>query len=470
MSATSSSIKPTENRHHNPGDHNIDKKMNLSYQECEEYILNIPQFYPASGAGGKHTLAELYGFLARLGGPGMKRKVIHVAGTNGKGSVCAYLQSIMDAAGIKAGMFISPHLVTVRERISVAGQMISEAEFIAAFIAVQARITELWHPNFYEFLFLMAMTVFEQHDCEYLILETGLGGRLDATNVVAAPQVCVITKIGFDHMEYLGTTIDAIAGEKAGIMKAGVPTVSWSRTGAAADKLAKEAARAGSPLYPVGPEQIKIDKKIKAIGNKSIDFSFHSRYDRYVRLKLDTCALYQTENAALAVQAAELLRECRQEERITADVIRRGLLRAVWPGRMEELWPGVIADGAHNEDGIAAFIESVRADQCGGKRYLLYGGVRDKRYRQHIAMLKSANLFAAAAAAPLDNNRSLSYEELADVFLSKEDETVWSGRVFADLSAGLKFLADKKKAADLIYITGSLYLIGQVKRGKLAGR
>ena len=430
--------------------------MDLSYVECEAYILNIPR------VSNKHTLEDVREFLKFIGNPGMTKKLIHVAGTNGKGSVCAYLQSMIQTAGISVGMFTSPHLVTMRERITVSGTMISETEFVASFQRMikaieqfAERREEYFHPSFFEFMFLMAMDVFERKDTEYIILETGLGGRLDATNVIDNPEVCVITEIGYDHMEYLGSGLTEIAGEKAGIMKPGVPVVAMDKRREVTEKLTETAAGKGCPLFLIKPEDIKINE----IENKTIDFSFHSRYYMYVRLLLSTKAFYQTENAAMAVQTLELI----QETRITREHIYSGLKSTCWPGRMEEIRKGIFLDGAHNEDGIQAFLESVEADACKGKRYLLFGGVREKQYQQIIGMLAESGLFEEAAAVPLETIRSLSAYELKETFLQYMDLPC---TVCADVREALDLLEQKKQENDMIYITGSLYLAGQVKSGE----
>ncbi len=179
------------------------------YMEAECYINSIPKFT------GKSSMEETIRFLEHLGNPAQKRKIIHVAGTNGKGSVCAYLCSILQEAGISAGMFTSPHLVTMRERFVAGGKMATEEEFLEVYHIVREKLASLppelaresYHPSFFEFLFFMAMLFFEKKNVEYVVLETGLGGRLDATNAVQRKQLCVITSIGYDHMEYLGDTL-----------------------------------------------------------------------------------------------------------------------------------------------------------------------------------------------------------------------------------------------------------------------
>ena len=423
----------------------------ISYKEAEDYISDIPKF------AGKNTVQDTGRLLLALTGNEWKSKVIHVAGTNGKGSVCAYLRSVLLESGRSVGMFISPHLETMRERISVNGEMISEQDFAACFEHVMERVEEgkkegLSHPSFFEYLFLMAMDYFKEKQPDYIILETGLGGRLDATNCIAKPDLCVITQIGYDHMQYLGDTLSDIASEKAGIIKGGVPVVFTDRRKEVTGILAGCAKKKKSSVVLLKKEQI-LDVNIR---NKTIDFSLHTGYYNYISLSLNTAALYQVENASLCVLALQELKD----ERITPDTIRRGLWTASWPGRMEETAPGVFLDGAHNEDGIEAFLRTVREDGCTGRRLLLFGVVADKRYRKMIRMIEDAGLFTQADVTVLDTDRSVSIDEL-----KKEWEQCGSIKCYFHERAeeALNRLLWERTEKDTAYVVGSLYLIGQMK-------
>ena len=427
-----------------------------SCQEAEEYILSIPKF------AGKHTLEDTRRLLARVGGDGIKGKIIHVAGPNGKGSVCAYLRSVLLESGCSVGMFISPHLETMRERICLGNEMISPDEFLRSFHRVKEAVRQEGqeqknHPSFFEFLFLMAMAYFAEKQPNYLILETGLGGRLDATNCLLQKDLCVITEIGFDHMQYLGDTLGEIAGEKAGIMRPGVPVVFVDKRSESTQVLADYAKKMKSPAIIIGKNSILNVN----INHKTIDFSLYTGYYKYVSLSLETIALYQPENASLAVAAAKQLRD----ERISESTIRQGLRKASWPGRMEEALPGVYLDGAHNEDGIEMLLATIKSRKCEGKRFLLFGVLADKHYEEMISLIAQSALFHEAAVTVIDEKRSLS--------LAKEKE-VWNRyREKAGSSMALSFHEDagdacrqllaKKESKDVVYIAGSLYLIGQMK-------
>ena len=425
----------------------------VTYEEACEYILDIPKF------AGKHTLADTKEMLGRLTGSRIESKIIHVAGTNGKGSVCAYLQSILRTAGFHVGMFISPHLETMRERILYDGEMIPQESFVKAFELVREESDRQKekHPSFFEFLFLMGMCYFKEKEPDYIILETGLGGRLDATNCIAKPKLCVITEIGFDHMQYLGNTLVEIAGEKAGIIKPGTPVVYLDKREETSRVIEQTAAGLETPAIAVKKSQIGRPVMRK----KSIDFSFSNGYYGYDNLILRTTAAYQTENASVALVAARSLKE----ERIVDEAIRKGLYDAFWPGRMEEILPRVFLDGAHNEDGIEAFLTSVSAanteqEKAAGKRLLLFGVVADKQYDKMISRIAASQLFSHIAVTVLASDRSASIDKL---------KVAWAQYKTADCSfhesaeEAFHYIQSIQKEADTIYIAGSLYLVGQIK-------
>ena len=413
----------------------------LGSHSCEQYILSIPRFSNA-----KHSLTDLRGLLEELGNPHHGKKIIHVAGTNGKGSVCAYLHSIFNASGIKSGLFTSPHLCSLRERIKIQNRLTTEEEFVTAFNTVKNKL-ENFHPTFFEYLFLMALLIFAKEDVECLILETGLGGRLDATNVLEDKDLTIITPISYDHMEHLGTTLTLIAGEKAGIMRPKVPLVTFNKDPEVITLLREKAMEIAAPLVEINDSAIKINK----IATKTIDFSYQYRYDIIIRSILTTKALYQIDNASLAIHSALIF----NDERISVESIQRGLNETYWPGRMEELKSGVIIDGAHNENGILAFVASVRAIPCNGRRFLLFSGVREKQSREMITILKEDSIFDEIISCSLDNPRSLTGDDLLDHFLPEQ--------IYPDVENALSYLTKKKKQGDLIFITGSLYLYSEVK-------
>lgn len=423
----------------------------VSYEEAVNYIEEIPKF------AGKNTVEDTGRMLSLLTGNSIRSRIIHVAGTNGKGSVCAYLRAILMEGKRSVGMFISPHLEDMRERISINKEMIAKEDFVRIFVHVREMAEEsgdqgLSHPSYFEFLFLMAMCYFCKKQPDYIILETGLGGRLDATNSILSPAVCVITQIGYDHMQYLGDTLEQIAAEKAGIIKENIPVVFPDRRAEVTGILTEYAKKRKSPAIVLGKDQI-LNVNIK---NKTIDFSLHTGYYNYDSLFLNTSALYQVENASLAVLAAQELKD----DKITPDIIRKGVWSACWPGRMEEAVPGVFLDGAHNEDGIEAFLRTAAGDGCAGRRIILFGVVADKRYRKMIQMIEDSGLFAQAVVTVLETDRSASMDELKRIWEQCGDI---KSSFFEDAGEALKKLLSDKTSEDTAYVVGSLYLIGQIK-------
>lgn len=424
-----------------------------TYGAAEAYIFATPKFTS------KNSLEDTRRFLAHLGSPSRDKKILHVAGTNGKGSVCAYLCSVLQKAGISCGMFTSPHLVSMRERFRINGSMVSEEGFLRAFQKVMEGLKNLpeplaqagYHPTFFEFLFFMAMLLFEEAGVEYVVLETGLGGRLDATNAVEHKEMCIITSIGWDHMEYLGNTLEKIAGEKAGILQKDVPVVYLEKQAEAARAIEDCARKIGAKSCPFQSSAIK---EIK-IGNKTIDFSLHLLYYDYIGFTVSTSALYQVENASLAAQALALLRD----GRITAATLREGIREASWEGRMEEILPSVYVDGAHNIDGIHAFLETVGAHPCAGKRVLLYSSVRDKQYREAAAALSQAGLFARICPVQMRGERALPLAELEDSFRQYTGDL----KAYDTLKKAFAEQISHRNDGDEVYLVGSLYLAGEVK-------
>ena len=425
-----------------------------NYGEAEAYINDIPKFT------GKNSLEDTRRFLEHLGHPTKNCKIIHIAGTNGKGSVCAYLCSVFRKADISVGMFTSPHLVTMRERMAADGHIATEEEFMAAFRLVMDKLSALppelakndYHPSFFEFLFFVAVLFFEQAGVEYMVLETGLGGRLDATNAVDDKELCIITSIGYDHMEYLGDTLPEIAFEKAGIMRPNVPVIYPVKQAEVAEEIEKRAALTGAKTIPVDTKAIK---EIK-IHHKTIDFSLQLNYYDYIGFTVSTSAVYQIENAALAVKALE----CLADERITLPIMQAGIREMVWEGRMEEILPSVYVDGAHNIDGMKAFLDTVRLQPCGGKRRLLFSIVQDKQYQAVIKELALSGLFDEIGVVALESARALPLNVLEESFRQ------YTGLIciaYDDLEAAYEELVLGKDDEDKVYIVGSLYLAGEIK-------
>ena len=303
----------------------------MIYREALAWLYGTQRF------GIKLGLDNVQRLLRELNLPGKDQRIIHVAGTNGKGSVCAMIDSICRVAGYRTGLFTSPHLVTYRERIRVNGEMI-EPDDVASGLTTIRDLIKSWdpHPTFFEITTVLALVHFKNANCDLLVMETGLGGRLDATNALT-PVVSVITPIGFDHEKWLGNTLEAIAGEKAGIIKVQVPVVSAPQDPAAEDIIRARAAECHSPLEFVA-----------------------AVYDR--RSNVALAGKHQQQNAALAIAALRA-----GKVSITDAAITQGLTTVEWPARFQRWDDRIVIDGAHNPAGARVLVETWR-EQVGDDR------------------------------------------------------------------------------------------------------
>lgn len=427
----------------------------FTYEEAAAYIEEIPKFTK------KHTLEHTKTFLKRLGNPAADRKIVHVAGTNGKGSVCAYLQAILMAEGKRTGFFTSPHLVSVNERIRVDNIQIDNETFLKVFRKVLKIVRQMVedgieHPSYFEFLFGMGMTAFAETDVEYIILETGLGGRLDATNAIDNPALVIITSISLDHTAILGDTIEKIAGEKAGIIKPGVPVFFDGSSKKAAEVIKAKAAELGVSCREV----TKNAYEIQEVHRKYIAFSRRSAYDKDVIFQVPMCGCYQAMNAELALEASEYLLA---GEEIHMDRWKEALAELHWEGRMERVGAHITVDGAHNPGAMEAFVESVKAldESERGEMVLLFSAVSDKKYDQMIEYLCENLDVKAYVVTQIEDERGVPAEELADVFRRYTDRPVYCKERLED---AVRTAMNERGETGEIYCLGSLYLVGMMKK------
>lgn len=427
----------------------------FTYEEAAAYIEEIPKFTK------KHTLEHTKTFLKRLGNPAADRKIVHVAGTNGKGSVCAYLQAILMAEGKRTGFFTSPHLVSVNERIRVDNIQIDNETFLKVFRKVLKIVRQMVedgieHPSYFEFLFGMGMTAFAETDVEYIILETGLGGRLDATNAIDNPALAIITSISLDHTAILGDTIEKIAGEKAGIIKPGVPVFFDGSSKKAAEVIKAKASELGVSCREV----TKNAYEIQEVHRKYIAFSRRSAYDKDVIFQVPMCGCYQAMNAELALEASEYLLA---GEEIHMDRWKEALAELHWEGRMERVGTHITVDGAHNPGAMEAFVESVKAldESERGEMVLLFSAVSDKKYDQMIEYLCENLDVKAYVVTQIEDERGVPAEELADVFRRYTDRPVYCKERLED---AVRTAMNERGETGEIYCLGSLYLVGMMKK------
>ena len=428
----------------------------MQYEEVVRYIEDIPKFTK------KHTFDHTREFMRRLNDPCHEKKILHVAGTNGKGSVCAFMQAILLSEGKRVGFFTSPHLIRLNERIKVDGVDISDEAFVRIFERVKQVVDEMEqegieHPSYFEFLYGMGMTAFEEADVEYVILETGLGGRLDATNSFAHPYLTVITSIGLDHMDILGNTIAEIAAEKAGIVKKGVPVFFDGSDEESSRVIEKTAETVGAPCRKIGKDAFEIQE----ITDKHIAFSIFSEYDSNTVWRVGSCGVYQMMNAALAIEA---MRYLFGQEHDTA-AWKKAIEAVRWPCRMEEILPGVVLDGAHNPAAVRMFAESIRAQVAAGhtarKTVILFSAVSDKDYRHMIEKLCQSVEADAYVITKLEEKRGAGAETLAEVFTEFTDRPVF---VEESLESAFDRAMEEKGSEGRLYCLGSLYLTGELKK------
>lgn len=428
----------------------------MNYEEAVEYIESIPKFTKKNKPENTEEL------IRRIGHPERKMKVIHVAGTNGKGSVCAFLSSILTRSGRRTGLFTSPHLVDITERFQVDEIPVSHETFTEAFVRVKAEVDAMIadgfaHPAYFELLFAAGLLMFAEAGVEYLVLETGLGGRLDATNLVEHPIACVLTSISLDHMEYLGDTVAKIAGEKAGIIKAGVPVIYDGRNPEAEQVILAQAQKMHAPAYRFDSSMCEILGKT----DKSIDFMFHYRYDksdagRRIRVTVPYLAEYQIVNSSLAMIA---MRVIDPQGMVSDEALAEGIRATRWQGRMETVMPGVVLDGAHNADGIREFIRTVQDVRRRMPVSLLFSAVAEKEYEKMIRTICESVEPAFVVTTQIEGPRIVPAQTLAEVFRRYTAAPVTAK---ADVGEALAE-ALARRGDSMLFCAGSLYLVGELK-------
>jgi len=371
-----------------------------------------------------HLLREFLAF------PAHGVKVIHVAGTNGKGSTCAMIDSIARACGCRSGLFTSPHLIDYRERIQVNGQQIPEEECAALLTELRVLCERMeTHPTFFEITLVLAMRWFRLRECELIVLETGMGGRMDATTAVPA-DVCVITPVGMDHMQYLGNTLAEIASEKSGIFVAGKPAISSPQDPDAQSVLEREANQKRSPLEFI---------EMPLLGYPMVLAGEHQKW-----------------NAALAVTALH-----RAGLALSSDSVRYGLMNVSWPGRFEEILPGVVLDGAHNPHSAAVLATTWREAFPGKKAALVFSAVAGKDICGILEIL--APLASHIFLCPINTPRAVPTADLPD-FLPADAPT---HQVFETFEQAF---AAALSHEDPVLVAGSLFLVGEARAFLTAGK
>lgn len=397
----------------------------------------------------KLGLERIATLLELLGNPHRSCSFVHVAGTNGKGSVCALIESALRAAGVRTGLFTSPHLVEPTERIRIAGEPVSGDTFAAAFEQVRRAAERLiedgvldCHPTYFETVTAMALVLFRDLGVETAVLEVGLGGRLDATNIVE-PRLCVITPVDFDHEAFLGKSLEAIAYEKAGIVKPGVPVVFGVQRPELEPVLLTRAGQAGAPVIRADAWEAK-ELKLDSRGSR-----FVAMGPRPVLVDCPLAGEHQVSNALTAVAALHCLN-------VPIEAVTQGIRQARWPGRLEcvSSRPEIILDGAHNPAGARALANYIQRFYSGRRVRLIYGSMRDKAVTEMAGILfpHAGEIILTAPNHPRAV-RPQAVRELVD------HPCV---RIAANLPEALNMVKEAR-SEDAVFVAGSLFLAGEAR-------
>ena len=423
----------------------------MTYDRAYEYI---EQCNSLGSVPGLDSIEEL---LHRLGDPQDELKFIHIAGTNGKGSTLAYISTVFKAAGFRVGRYISPTISEYLERFDIGGRHMSRKAFAEYIDRIRTVCAEMVadghrHPTSFEIETAMAFLYFRDKRCDIVVLECGMGGRLDATNVVKTTVIEVFAHIALDHMQYLGDTIEAIATEKAGIIKPGTAVVSGIQSKEALDVIRAECKKSNAKLY----ELAKDDVTYRRLTVKGTDFAYCGR-----KFRTPLLGVHQIYNAALAIKAIDVLKDRMPDVygRINDDVIRKGLDQTVWPGRLQILSvrPYVIIDGAHNPDGALRLKEAVDLYFKDKRKLLIMGMLKDKDINA-VADIMCRDADMVFTVTPCDNPRALRSVDLAHV-VREYNTNVTSLDSVAEAVEMAGLCADDKS---VIIAFGSLSFMGRM--------
>jgi dihydrofolate synthase / folylpolyglutamate synthase len=435
----------------------------MTYEAAVRYLLSLGRELaaPTQASAAKFDLENITVLSERLGCPHRAYPSAHIAGTNGKGSTAAFLDGILRDAGFRTGLNTSPHLERINERIRISGEAISDEAFAEVLSRVQAITEELLaagklraHPTYFECVTAMAFEYFAQQRAEFGVFEVGLGGRLDSTNILT-PVVSIITRIDFDHENFLGHSLREIAGEKAGIIKAAVPVVVAEQRAEAREVIRNRAKELLSPVIDTS-EAFRIEKESMERGHvRAKIVEVESGWS--VELAPSLPGRFQLQNALNAVAATRLLQQ--RGFRISDDSIERGIATTVWPGRIEKIQshPDVYLDGAHNPSAARELAHFVEESLKGKKIFLLYGTLRDKAVDEVAGLLfpLAAEVILTAPAT----SRAISAAQLEEIAAHYANKST----TIADASEAIEYALSKASPDDVIFITGSLYLVGQLR-------
>lgn len=452
--------------------------MNKEFQKTEEELNRLP-FFTDAGNGLKYGRDRMDAFLEKTGHPENAYRIIQVAGTNGKGSVCAYISAGLASLGFKVGTFTSPHLTDIRERIAINGECISVDDFVRLYYKVKEMIISVakeikgFNLGYFEYLEAMAIIYYRECGIDVLVIETGLGGRHDSSTSLIGPDVCVLTSVGMDHTAILGETYEEISYEKAGIIRDGAdvvsvyPDIDDNINEAIKVIYTKEAVKNKCSITWVYKNNIKSI----IMNGGSIDFSLQNDYYKNVIFKLDTAALYQAENASVALTAIAIFLKRLGRKLNDNDIVllKDALYKVRWSARMQCMGDGIYLDGAHNPQGIKRFTESARAVSHGADATLVFSVVSDKNFGEMIRTVVKSNVFSDYVITELNNtSRALDKDTIKKEFLLSgvcdDGNLTVENDVYAAIRNAIKRHNELKGIKKrYLFFAGSLYLAAIVE-------
>ncbi len=440
----------------------------MNFKQAHDYLDSL-QFHKI-----KLGLDAMQSFLTKVSRPEKGMQFVHIAGTNGKGSVSVNLVSILGHAGYKVGLFTSPHLSSVRERFRINEEYISEEKFAEIATRVRQVLGEDM-ITYFEFTTALALLWFAESNVDLVVLETGLGGRLDATNVIV-PMVSVITNVSMDHEAYLGDNLKSISFEKAGIIKKGIPVVSGAANDISLEVIKERCQEEEAPLYLYGRDF----NSLSETGNMWCWSSDHNnlRQKSYSGLRCGMKGDYQKSNSSLAIAVLQILQN--NGFGCTEDDVREGLAEVRWPGRLEHIVLGksdrkimeadknadqihYLIDGAHNPAGVESLVKTLSEDYSYNRLIVVWGAMEDKDLRFTVSLI--GNMATIIVLTQPEGERAANPSQLLDVL---PDDLKSRGHLIANVKDALLFAEEQAQSGDLIVVAGSLYLIGEV-RSFLAG-
>ncbi|MFP4476944.1 MAG: bifunctional folylpolyglutamate synthase/dihydrofolate synthase [Desulfatibacillaceae bacterium] len=416
-----------------------------TYEQCLEELFSLGRFGIVLG------LETMGGLLRAVGNPQDRFNVVHIAGSNGKGSVGATIAAALEAAGHTTGVYTSPHLARVNERFCISGRPVSDARIMESYLALKQAADLPRQPTFFEYTTAMAMDIFARGGVDWAVVETGMGGRLDATNILS-PKLTVITNVSLEHREYLGNTIAEIAGEKAGIIKPGVPAVTGVEQAAAKKAVADKAGGASAPVWFRG-------RDFRVVRDGRGGFTYHGRGVKWRDLAVRLAGDHQYDNAAVALAGLEALAGQGVEVGDEAS-IRRALASVKWPGRLEVVGqsPRVVLDGAHNIAAMRKLVRHLENTAPRNKLIVVAGILDDKPYREMLKLLLPRA--GKAVLCQPEIGRAIPLDVLVDTSIGLGVEATAVPKVADAVAAAI----DMAGSDDTVCVCGSLYVVGEARK------